>query len=177
MREPSPLEEEEYRQLRRELTKAVVRICPRWLSDAVEDLVQAALVRVLELRRRREENVELSSFYLRKVAFSALIDEIRRRGRRPEVPLATEDGEIDPPAEGTADPERRLAGRQLGRAIYDCLATLVVPRRRALALHLQGHSVPDIGRILGFRTKQADNLVYRGMADLRSCLGRRGITP
>jgi RNA polymerase sigma-70 factor, ECF subfamily len=52
---------------------------------------------------------------------------------------------------------------------------MVAPRRHAVTLNLQGHSVPDIGRLLGWTAKKAENLVYRGMADLRSCLSSKGI--
>ena len=43
------------------------------------------------------------------------------------------------------------------------------------ALLDQGHSVPEIGQLLGWTAKKAENLVYRGMADLRGCLGKKGI--
>ena len=51
------------------------------------------------------------------------------------------------------------------------------PRRLAVTLHLQGHSVPEVGRLMGWSAKKADNLVYRGRADLRECLELRGIRP
>ncbi|MFP3941602.1 MAG: sigma factor, partial [Thermoanaerobaculia bacterium] len=66
-------------ELRRQLVRAVERTCPRWLSSEADDLVQNALIRVLEIRRRREGEAEFSSFYLRRAAYSAVVDEIRRR--------------------------------------------------------------------------------------------------
>src|SRR5688572_31583035 len=45
------------------------------------------------------------------------------------------------------------------------------------ALHLQGHSVPDIGKLMSWAPKKADNLVYRGLADLRECLVSKGVKP
>jgi RNA polymerase sigma-70 factor (ECF subfamily) len=47
----------------------------------------------------------------------------------------------------------------------------------AVALHLQGHSVPDIGKLMSWAPKKADNLVYRGLADLRECLVSKGVKP
>lgn len=175
-----PQEEDDYARLRGDLARAVHRICPSWLASRADDLVQVALLRVLELRRKSEENARLSPSYLRKVAYSALIDEIRRWRRRREVPLETEDGGIDPAAEqesGLPDPEERSTGREAGRAIRDCLGIVVRPRRLAVTLHLQGHSVPEIGRLMGWSSKKADNLVYRGLADLRECLGSKGVRP
>jgi CHAT domain-containing protein len=50
-------------------------------------------------------------------------------------------------------------------------------RRRAVMLYLLGHTVPQAGELLGFGAKKAENLVYRGLADIRSCLEGKGVTP
>ena len=169
----------DYVQLHRDLSKAVDRVCPRWMADRADDLVQVALMRVMEIQRKKEGTAEFSSFYLKKAAYSALIDEIRRLRRRQEVSLEGSDDEEEPvafdPAAPGPDPERASAGREVGRAIRDCLSRMVPPRRHAVTLNLQGHSVPEIGRLLGWTAKKAENLVYRGMSDLRGCLGEKGI--
>jgi RNA polymerase sigma-70 factor, ECF subfamily len=177
---PSPPESAlDYAQLHRDLARAVDRVCPRWMADRADDLVQVALMRVMEIQRKREGTAELSGFYLKKVAYSAMIDEIRRLRRRQEVSLEGGGDEAEPvaydPAAGDPDPERSTAGRQIGRAIRDCLGRLVASRRHAVTLNLQGHSVPEIGRLMGWTGKKAENLVYRGMSDLRDCLGGKGI--
>lgn len=177
---PHRAREDDYLVIRNDLVRAVTRICPPWLASRSEDLVQVALLRVMEIHRRSEGDAQLSSSYLRKVAYSALIDEIRRLRRRKEVPLEMEDGGIDPAAErasGNPDPEERSEGREIGEAIRDCLGRMIGPRRSAVVLHLQGHSVPEIGKLLGWDGKKADNLVYRGMSDLRDCLGSKGVRP
>lgn len=176
----SPEYSMDYAQLHRDLVKAVDRVCPRWMADRADDLVQVALMRVMEVQRKKEGTAELSAFYLKKVAYSALIDEIRRLRRRQEVSLeggGTDEEEsvvFDPSAPGP-DPERASAGREVGRAIRDCLGLMVAPRRHAVTLNLQGHSVPEIGKLMGWTPKKAENLVYRGMSDLRGCLGSKGI--
>ncbi|HET9211169.1 MAG TPA: RNA polymerase sigma factor [Thermoanaerobaculia bacterium] len=176
----SPESSMDYEQLHRDLVRAVDRVCPRWMADRADDLVQVALMRVMEIQRKKEGTAELSGFYLKKVAYSAMIDEIRRLRRRQEVSLEggsdeEEAGTVYDPAAPAPDPERASAGRQVGRAIRDCLGLMVPPRRHAVTLNLQGHSVPEIGRLLGWTAKKAENLVYRGMSDLRGCLGQKGI--
>jgi RNA polymerase sigma-70 factor (ECF subfamily) len=168
--------EEDYARLRADVARTVARVCPPWLAGSSDDLVQAVLLRVMAVRGRREGNAELSTFYLRKAAHSALVDEIRRWRRRREVALDGE-GEEAVPVSGHPDPERLSAGRQLGRAIRGCLQTLARPRRLAVVLNLQGHSVPEISRLLNWTAKRAENLVYRGLSDLRLCLERQGIAP
>lgn len=164
-------------QLRAALRAAVLRVCPPWLADRADDLVQAATIRVLEIRRRREGEADFSPFYLRKVAYCALVDEIRKLRRRREVPLEEEaEGypAVLPPAD-LPDPERNALGREIGRAIRGCLAGMIRPRRMAVALYLQGHGSNEVGRLLGWAPKKAENLIYRGLADLRGCLAAKGI--
>jgi RNA polymerase sigma-70 factor (ECF subfamily) len=160
--------------LRAMLRASVQRICPRWLADQSEDLVQVAMMRVLDIQQRREGNAGFSALYLRKAAYCALVDEIRRRRRRREVSMDDEGTELAPFAEA-ADPERTAISREAGRAIRQCLAAMIRPRRLAVTLYLQGHGTMDVGRLLGWLPKKAENLIYRGLADLRGCLGSKGI--
>jgi RNA polymerase sigma-70 factor (ECF subfamily) len=46
-----------------------------------------------------------------------------------------------------------------------------------VTLHLHGHSLVEAARILDWAAKQTENLVYRGLADLRKCLLAKGIRP
>lgn len=167
----------DYAELRAELARSVRSICPRWLSDRWDDLVQTALLKIMELRRRSEQERELSSFYLKRVAYSALVDEIRRLERRRESPLQDEDGETLPLATETPDPERLHAAREMGAGIQDCLAALLRQRRLAVTLYLQDVSAVEAARLLGWDRKLTQNLVYRGLADLRRCLTSKGFHP
>lgn len=162
--------------LRRQLAVVLARICPSWLAERREDLVQVALLKVMEIERRREGETVWTPFYLGRVAHSALVDEIRRRRRRPEEAL--DEGEAEAtPAEETADPERGTLGRELGRGLRACLAALVEARRRACTLHLLGHGTLEVARLLGWEAKKAENAIYRGLADLRLCLENKGLAP
>lgn len=163
--------------LRAEIVRAVRSLCPKWLASRAEDLVQVALIKILELRRRNEQDRELSSFYLKRVAYSALVDEIRRLERRRESPLETDDGEPLPLASSSPGPERRQESRELGSGIRDCLGGLHRQRQLAVTMYLQDVSVVETARLLGWELKQTRNLVYRGLADLRRCLQERGFHP
>ena len=162
------------------MARAVRRQCPAWLSDHAQDIAQMALAKVMAAEHGREGNRPLTAFYLHRAAHSALVDEIRRRKRRPEVPLdgsadAGHDTHVEPRAAG--DPESRASFRELGAAVRDCLLATNRDRRLAVTLYLQGHTVPEAARILGWDNKRAENLVYRGLADLRQCLLGKGHRP
>lgn len=171
----TPTEPDEYEELRAEIARSVRSLCPRWLTSRAEDLVQTALLKIFELRQRSEQRQDLSPFYLKRVAYSALVDEIRRLERKRETPLEDEDGEPMPLTSSTPGPDRLQAGREVGEGIRDCLGTLLRQRRLAVTLYLQEVSVVDAARILGWDLKQTRNLVYRGLGDLRECLKAKGL--
>jgi RNA polymerase sigma-70 factor, ECF subfamily len=174
--------------LRAALAQAVRRQCPGWLSEHADDLAQAAIVKIMGRVQASEGDRPLSSFYLYRVAHSALVDEIRRRQRRREVQLDVgEPDAADAAAQGhvarapepraTGDPEQDAALRELGGAVRGCLLDMKRDRRLAVTLYLQGHSVPEAARLLDWPVKRTENLVYRGLADLRQCLLAKGHMP
>jgi RNA polymerase sigma-70 factor (ECF subfamily) len=166
---------EELDELRRRLERAVLRTCPSWLRASVADIVQVAVLKVVE-HKQREGIGEVASSYLWRVAHSTVVDEIRRRRRRREDPLEEEVAAahmISP----DPDPERHERARQLGEGIATCLRGLVAARRQAVALYLLGHRVPELARLAGWPDKRAENLVFRGLADLRGCLRGKGLAP
>jgi RNA polymerase sigma-70 factor (ECF subfamily) len=161
-------------QVRQVLERALTRLCPDWLQSSRDDLIQSAMLRILEKHGSNEGNRSLNSSYLYKTAHSVMIDEIRRVQRRSETPIEPasriEDDKI-------ANPYQTTVGQSIATALRDCLSKLTRSRRLGVALHLQGHRVPEIAHLLGWQAKQADNSVYRGLADLRQCLKDRGFEP
>jgi RNA polymerase sigma-70 factor (ECF subfamily) len=171
--------ESRYRTLRGHLDKAIARACPPGLARDRDDLVQAAVLKVMDLERRSSGRRDLSKTYLYRVAHSALVDELRRRQRKAEVSL--DEPEALPGVsfeQGTEPaPDRSAAGLEAGRGIRSCLKGLKRERRLAVTLYLQGHSVPESAELLGWSRKRTENLVLRGLADLRQCLLAKGIRP
>jgi RNA polymerase sigma-70 factor (ECF subfamily) len=169
----------DYVTLRRDVARAVARLCPNWLADRRDDLVQAAVMRVMRIADGPsplgEGNRAVSTSYLYKVAYSVLVDELRRLRRRRETDLDEEGVALT--ASEREDPERTTASREIGRGIRECLKAMKDERRLAVTLHLQGHTVPEAARILDWAPKRTENLVYRGLADLRECLTAKGMRP
>lgn len=168
-------EGEELALVQRRLLASVRRSCPAWLAHLAEDIVQDALLRLFELRRKSGGDPNWNSSYLSRTAYSAVIDEMRRQIRRRENP---EGGEALDRHAGTGhDPAQKASALEIDRAMRDCLVNLNPPRRAALACHLQGYSVPEAARFLGWTRKRTEHLVARGLKDLRACLLTKGITP
>ena len=143
--------------IRQVLIRAVERHCPPALAANRDDLVQLALLRLLE-RPPGEGSGPRGASYLWRVAYTVVIDEIRRARRQQRQAEHAVRGEG-----GTPGPEARSE-------ILDCLRGLQDRRRTAVTLHLQGFRTGEVARALGWTEKQAENLIYRGLADLRSCL-------
>jgi len=143
--------------IRQVLIRAVERHCPPALAAQREDLVQMALVRLLE-RSGREGSNPRGASYLWRVAYTVVIDEIRRFRRQQRQAEQLPKGE-----QGTPGPEARSE-------LLECLGGLQDRRRTAVTLHLEGFRTAEVATALGWTEKQAENLVYRGLADLRACL-------
>ncbi len=156
--------------LLRTLRIAVARACPSDLAAQREDLVQAALLRVLEREGRGEQNEVRTASYLWRVAFSVIADELRRRRAdtlRSRRSMVSEESA----QEGTTP----LA--EVGLGIQDCLQKLSERRRLAVLLHLEGFRADEASRALHSDVKRVQNLTYRGLADLRRCLQAKGLEP
>ncbi len=176
---PSRLQLIDVAELRRTLARVVTRVCPAWLAAQRDDVVQAAVMRVVSVLDKSastgEADPPVSTSYLYKAAQSALIDEIRRVRRRRETDFETTAASTF--AVPGDDPERKAAWREVGRGIRSCLQQLKRERRMTVTLYLQGHDVREAARILDWPVKRTENLVYRGLADLRACLKSKGMEP
>ncbi|NOZ94419.1 MAG: RNA polymerase sigma factor [Acidobacteria bacterium] len=168
------MDEIDARRLQAGILRAVRATCPGWLNADIEDLAQAATLKVLERFQTHEDAAnELPMSYLWRTAHSVVVDEIRRRRRRPEV--SPDDGFRDRTPAGDAEgPEAVVAMSRLSAAVRGCLERVATARRRAVSLHLLGYGAAEIAGLCGWGAKRAENLVYRGLADLRACLRSKG---
>jgi RNA polymerase sigma-70 factor (ECF subfamily) len=161
--------------LRDRMDRAVRKVAPAWMRDQIDDLVQVAMMKIMR-SGKVEGDAELNNGFVYRVAHSVIVDEIRRRKRRNETDM---DPSLPDPVEPhvRSDPEAMAGGQEIGAVIVECLGHLAVDRRRAVTLYLQGHSVPETAKLLDLQPKKAENLVYRGLAELRDLLRARGVEP
>jgi RNA polymerase sigma-70 factor (ECF subfamily) len=160
--------------LRQQLRANVGRYCPRWLSDQTDDIVQVAWLRLRQALEKDEGNRPPGASLVSRVAYCATIDAIRRQRRRREVPVSDAPEMIQT---ATVDPARASAALEIATGIRSCISRLSERRQVAVTLYLQGHTAPETGRILGWKLKKTENMIFRGMADLRRCLAGKGLKP
>lgn len=160
--------------LRLQIQDHVARYCPRRFEDRRDDIVQVAWLRLTRSRQNDERNRPPGPSLVARVAYCATIDAIRQIRRRREVPVDEVQQVL---AAGAADPARATGAREIGQAIRNCLSRLLPGRRLAVTLYLQGHTGPETGMLLGWSLKRAENMIFRGLADLRRCLAGKGVAP
>lgn len=161
--------------LRRRIREQATRFCPPWMTSSLDDVVQTAWLRLKAAAERSERNRDPGPTLIAKVAYCATVDEIRQQRRRREVSMDQEQalhGCAEPD-----DPARAAVASEIGAAIRSCLATLLLNRRLAVVLYLQGHTAPETAELLGWSLRKTENLVYRGLADMRACLDGKGLKP
>ena len=134
-------------------------------------------MRILSSTGNRDGGIQgLPSSYVARAAYSAAVDEMRRRFRRGEVqedPVEGLDGTPSP----APSPDRGAQAAEIHAGLRDCLQNLIRPRRVIVACRLQGYSVPETAAFTGWTRKKVEHLALRGMEDLRHCLEAKGLRP
>ena len=155
-----------YRQL---LRKAIGKTVPNAAAYDVDDIEQEACARVLKALRQGSQIQSMDS-YVYRIGVTAAIDSLRKVRRRRES-LIDDASQVfaeqaDAPAVPTPDAALEIDRRlQIARRFIQQLSG---NRQAAVVLHLQGHSIEEIARHLGWTENKARNLVYRGMSDLKT---------
>lgn len=162
--------------LRGRVIAAVRRTCPDWLRVHADDIVQTVLTQLAGTLARSEGPGTFAGIYLEKAAHGATANEIRRLYRKRETSMERLE-DVERAVSPDPDPERHASAVELGAHIRECLSRLGASRTLAVTLYLEGCSVPETARRLAWSPKRAENLVYRGLRDLRACLRGKGLAP
>jgi RNA polymerase sigma-70 factor (ECF subfamily) len=142
---------------------------------AAEDATQEAFISAF----RKIKTYRGGSFkaWLLRIVTNACYDELRRRKRRPTIPLTPLDEtneEIESP-QWDADPaesaEDRVARTELGEAIQHCLDGLSIDFRTAVVLvDIQGLDYAGAAAVMGTPLGTVKSRLARARTELRDCL-------
>jgi RNA polymerase sigma-70 factor (ECF subfamily) len=116
--------------------------------------------------------------WLMRIVTNLCYDELRRRKRRPTVPLEpiSEDGEeeLESPGwmqDGEAGPEERAEQADLNRAIEHCLGGLPDEFRAvAVMIDIQGMDYQEVSEVVGKPLGTIKSRLARARVRLRDCL-------
>lgn len=162
----------------RRVRLTIQRCCPTWLLKEREDLIQRAILRLLEKSQKIESKHGFCASYIYQTATSVVIDEVRKRRKIEMRTVPQESGDKVHFAEpdSSTSPTHALRMSRLQSALHQCMVKLRKDRRIAISLKMQGHSYREISHILDWNEKRAQNMANRGRADLRACLEKKGLT-
>jgi RNA polymerase sigma-70 factor (ECF subfamily) len=151
----------------------VYGLCLRILAStqAAEDVTQDAFLSAY----RRIETFRGGVFraWLLRIAANACTDELRRRGRRPQISLdqASADGFPIDRADGSESPEDSVLRGELSRHIQAGLMTLPIDQRAVVVFcDIQGLTYEEIAEALGVSLGTVKSRLSRGRARLREIL-------
>jgi RNA polymerase sigma factor (sigma-70 family) len=150
----------------------VYGLCLRMLGSghAAEDTTQDVFLAAY----RRIDGFRGGVFraWLLRIAANACTDELRRRGRRPQVSLDEigQGSPLDPPDQSESPEESVLRG-ELGRLIQTGLMTLPPDQRATVVLcDVQGLSYEEVSEALRVSLGTVKSRLSRGRARLRDIL-------
>ncbi len=148
----------------------------------LEDIEQEVRLKIWKFLKSGNKIENLPS-YIRKVAYSTTIDELRRMRiqkppREPEtlkrVFLGT--GQISGES-GDFSPEGRLESEEARQSIGALVETLSEDRKKVLNLFLSGMSIDEISKFLNWDRTRIRHLYYRGIDDLKDRTRTRPAAP
>ena len=153
-----------------------------------EDIEQEIRIRLWKSLRKGKNIGQLTS-YIKKMAYTATIDELRRQKKQaPYRETLPGDGRLEQvdEAAGVQDPSSpasALEQKETRRALKELLADLSLDRRQVLNLYLVGMSIDEICATSGWDRTRVRHLLYRGIDELRAKagagfrLGKPGLEP
>jgi RNA polymerase sigma-70 factor (ECF subfamily) len=142
----------------------------------LDEVLQDVRIRLWRSQQSGEQVEHVSASYVYRTAMSAAVDLLRRRrSRRADstVPIEAHGDRLpDGPA---ASPDADLAVSELARQVARAIETISAARRPVVRMYLAGYPREEIADLLGWSEAKTRNLLYRGLADLRTRLTEQGI--
>jgi RNA polymerase sigma-70 factor (ECF subfamily) len=142
----------------------------------VDEVFQEVRVRIWTAIGPGERIAGLPTSYVYRTATSVALDLIRRRRTKREA-MSDPIHLVSDPADLETGASEQLELQELGGVIAESLAELPTSRRGPVRMFLDGYAKEEIAAVLGWSEPKTRNLLYRGLADLRDALGRRGVGP
>lgn len=144
----------------------------RYVHDicAAEDIA-ADVFMYLVVHRHKYNFKDSFKTFLFVVARSKALDYLRKRKRRPQLPL----DEAEPYLADETDLEEQAIRNEQKRRVNDAIREL--PEDQQVAVHLvyfEEYSYEEAARIMKKTRKQVDNLLYRAKNTLRNLIGEDG---
>ena len=153
-------------------SRSIFRLAYRMVgneSDA-DDVVQDTFLRAFRQLERFESRANFGT-WLYRIAVNCSLDLLRQRPKRAAEPEREDDQEPAAEPDLSPSPERLAYSAEVQAKVGAALGTLSPSERAAFLLrHFEGHSIEEIGRVLGLRTSATKHTVFRAVRKMREAL-------
>ncbi len=170
-------DEAAFEALVREHQKRVVAFVYRMLNDAgaAEDIAQQVFVQVWRSARRYRPTAKFTTWLL-QIARNLVLNELRRRSRKPTSALVPKDHEASSAIYEDAtlrNPGQEALDRELEDAVNQAVAALPEQQRAALLLlRHEDMSYEEIAKVLKTTVPSVKSLIFRARTELRVRLAK-----
>jgi RNA polymerase sigma-70 factor (ECF subfamily) len=138
-----------------------------------EDVVQESFLRAYRQLGRFESRANFGT-WLYRIVSNCSVDLMRSKSARHDQVRGDsldQEGAMELPAAGGADPERQAQSAEIDQRVQDALRDLSPLERAAFTLrHYEGRSIEEISETLGLGTSAAKHSVFRAVKKLRIAL-------
>ena len=148
---------------------------PHGLSESdLDEVLQEVRIRLWQACPTSEQIRALGTSYVYRAAISAARDLLRRRRARGAALTDSVDEHTNIAVVTGASDE--ADAQDLERQVLGVIDTIPLSRRAVVRMYLSGYERDEIAELMGWSEAKTRNLLYRGLADLRDGLTRKGIT-
>lgn len=165
-------DKEAFRLLVERHSRSVFRLAYRMVGNQqdADDVVQDVFIKAFRQLDRFESRSNFGT-WLYRIAVNCSLDVLRQRPRTgTEQELDAEEEPVADP-EVHASPERLAYSAEVQSRVSRALGELSPAERAAFLLrHFEGHSIEEIGRVLGLRTSATKHTVFRAVRKMREAL-------
>lgn len=147
-----------------------------------EDAAQEAFVKIwrsADTFRGDGQSSGTVRVWVLQIARRAALDVVRKRKRRPVLPLVSDEGEAyDPPDEDVnANPAAAYMRGETVRTVREAIADLPSELRQILILRdIEGMAYGDIARVMGCREGTVKSRIFRAREKLKKILESRNFS-
>lgn len=147
----------------------------RLAESDLDEVLQEVRIRLWRADPAGERIATIGASYVYRTAVSAALDLLRRR----RAYAADRTDSVDDHFHHLATSHHASADaemQELSDRILDAVNSLHASRRAVVRMYLSGYEREEIAELLGWTEAKTRNLLYRGLADLRTRLTEMGIT-
>jgi len=146
-------------------------------ASEIDEIMQESRIRLWKTLGTSERIQRVPASYIYRTVSTAALDFLRRRTAKREDSLEErlQNGAGEPADSRDADTATR--NQELQDLIMRAVELLVESRRSVVRMHLAGYDREEIQELLGWSEAKTRNLLYRGLADVRTTLAAWDVGP